>query len=168
MIPTHPEMVATLAKPGADIQREMTPDTWGVLLWSMSQFINQGKMLDRAKKVAIYNKPDEGLVGLPPRQVPPLTAEQCHLLHMAIGIAGEAAELLEPILAYCLGEPLDIENVIEESGDIEFYHEGFRQGVNFTRELALSANIRKLGVRYANFEYSDDRAQTRADKAPGE
>lgn len=94
-----------------------------------------------------------------------LTAQDCHLNHMAIGISGEAGELLDAIkkaTIYC--KPLDIENVIEELGDIEFYMEGLRQGLNITREETLTANIAKLKVRYDGLKYSDQAAQDRADK----
>lgn len=49
-----------------------------------------------------------------------LDARKCHLLHMAVGISGECAELLEATTE---------ENTIEELGDIEFYLEGVRQGL---------------------------------------
>lgn len=44
-----------------------------------------------------------------------LTAKKCDLLHMAVGVAGEASELTEAVYI------ADIKNVIEECGDIEFY-----------------------------------------------
>lgn len=49
----------------------------------------------------------------------------CHLIHMAMGIAGEAGELVE------LGEiaGVDICKVTTESGDLEFYLEGLRQAI---------------------------------------
>lgn len=47
-----------------------------------------------------------------------LTPEKCHLLHMAIGISGEAAELLEAHVEE------DAENVEEELGDLLFYLTG--------------------------------------------
>jgi hypothetical protein len=84
---------------------------------------------------------------------------------MAIGIAGEAGELLEPILEMVLGGELDVANCLEESGDIEFYHEGFRQGLAVEREVILMGNMSKLGKRYDGFKYSNDAAQQRADKA---
>ena len=164
----HTEMVAELAKPGAEIKKDITPKTWGLMSWAITQFLCQGELLDRVKKVAVYNKEDNNLSGIPPQPVPNLTPEQCHLLHMAIGIAGEASELLEAVFAHCNGKPLDLENVIEESGDIEFYHEGLRQGAMFSRKHALQSNILKLGQRYQGFQYSDKQAQLRADKAPGE
>ena len=45
-----------------------------------------------------------------------LTPQSMHLLHMAIGVAGEVAELIDAT---------DLDNVLEEFGDIEFYLEGF-------------------------------------------
>jgi NTP pyrophosphatase (non-canonical NTP hydrolase) len=114
---THPELVANLAKPGADI-------------------------------------------------VATMSAEKAHLLHMAVGVAGEAGELLDAVKkAVIYNKELDLENVIEELGDLEFYMEGIRQGLGLTRAVTLDANIAKLGVRYNAGKYSDEQAQKRADKA---
>lgn len=94
-----------------------------------------------------------------------LTAESAHLLHMAVGISGEAGELLDAIkksAIYC--KPINLDNVIEELGDLEFYMEGLRQGVGVTREQVLEANVAKLSKRYAKGTYSNQAAQERADK----
>jgi NTP pyrophosphatase (non-canonical NTP hydrolase) len=91
---------------------------------------------------------------------------KAHMLHMIIGISGETGELLDAIKkAVIYNKPLDMENVIEELGDIEFYLEGLRQGLGIDREDTLDANIAKLSVRYEAGSYSDTAAQTRADKA---
>jgi NTP pyrophosphatase (non-canonical NTP hydrolase) len=93
-----------------------------------------------------------------------ITPSDCHILHMTIGVSGEAGELLDAIKkAVIYRKPIDRDNVIEELGDLEFYMEGLRQGMNITREETLDANIAKLGVRYAN-GYSDKAAHDRADK----
>lgn len=55
-----------------------------------------------------------------------LTPTDCHLLHMAIGLSGEAVELLEA---------KSFENVKEELGDLEFYAEGIRKATGFGRNL---------------------------------
>lgn len=95
-----------------------------------------------------------------------MTGEDAHLMHMAIGVSGESGELLDAIKRCVIyRKELDKTNVIEELGDIEFYMEGLRQGLNLTREECLEANKEKLGKRYAQFQYSDHSAQTRADKA---
>lgn len=89
----------------------------------------------------------------------------CHILHMAVGISGEAGELLDAVKKSAIyGQSLDLDNVIEELGDIEFYLEGLRQVLVLTRAQTLEANIEKLGVRYKNHKYSDDSAKERADK----
>ena len=93
-----------------------------------------------------------------------ITAEACHLLHMAVGISGESGELLDAIKKVVIyGKPIDRKN--EELGDLEFYMEGLRQGLNITREETLDANkLKLLGKRYASGSYSDQQAQDRADK----
>jgi len=117
---THPELVAALAKPGADI-------------------------------------------------VATLTAEDAHSLHMAVGIAGEAGELLDAVKkAAIYRKPIDRENVVEELGDLEFYMEGLRQGLGITRQEVLDHNIAKLSKRYSSGTYSDKHAQERADKNPAQ
>jgi len=94
-----------------------------------------------------------------------LTAPEAHALHMTVGLCGEAGELLDAIKKHVIyKKPADIENIIEELGDIEFYLEGLRQGFGITREQTLAANINKLQVRYASGFYSDAQAQDRADK----
>ena len=117
---THPELVAALAKPGADI-------------------------------------------------VATLTAEDAHSLHMAVGIAGEAGELLDAVKkAAIYRKPIDRANVVEELGDLEFYMEGLRQGLGITRQEVLDHNIAKLSNRYSSGTYSDKHAQERADKNPAQ
>ena len=95
-----------------------------------------------------------------------MTAEQAHLIHMVLGISGEAGELLDAIKKSVIyNKPLDLDNVVEELGDLEFYMEGLRQGLGLYREETLERNISKLSVRYLGLHYSDQAAQTRADKA---
>jgi NTP pyrophosphatase (non-canonical NTP hydrolase) len=96
-----------------------------------------------------------------------LTPLKIDLLHMAVGVSGEAGELLDAVKAhvfYC--KPLDLTNVIEELGDMEFYMEHMRALLKITREETLAGNINKLGKRYVGLVYSDNAAQQRADKVP--
>lgn len=98
-----------------------------------------------------------------------LTPDNMHLVHMAIGVAGEAGELLDAVKKSAVyNKQLDRENVIEELGDLEFYMEGLRQGLEITREETLEANITKLlkgeKARYKLGMYTDKAAQDRADK----
>jgi NTP pyrophosphatase (non-canonical NTP hydrolase) len=90
--------------------------------------------------------------------------EKMNLIHAILGVSGEAGELLDSIKKHCIyNKPLDVENVIEELGDLEFYLEQLRQILNISREDTLTANILKLRKRYPS-GYTDKHAQQRLDK----
>lgn len=94
-----------------------------------------------------------------------LTPAKAHELHMAVGVCGEAGELIDAVKKYVIyNKDIDFQNIVEELGDIEFYMEGLRQSFGITREQTLAANIAKLGKRYSGGTYSDLDAQVRADK----
>jgi NTP pyrophosphatase (non-canonical NTP hydrolase) len=93
-----------------------------------------------------------------------LTPEKCHLWHMVTGVSGEAGELLDAAKKHVISNgKLDIENVIEELGDLEFYLEGVRQYLGVSRDLVLARNSEKLEKRYGE-KYSDEASRKRADK----
>lgn len=97
-----------------------------------------------------------------------LTPKNADLWHMATGVAGEAGELLDAVKKVAIyNKPIDLENVVEELGDLEFFMEGIRQNLGITRQQTLDANIAKLSVRYSEMQYSDKAAQKRADKVAG-
>lgn len=169
-------MVGQLAKPGADILATLTPDNFRRLQGFCEAMVWGGDRLDAIKKVVIYNKPEE-LAQAPKSRHPDeliagfaaLTPEKAHLLHMALGLAGEAAEMLDQVMNHAFyDEPLDVKNVIEEGGDALFYIEGIAQGVNTTTVVMEEENKAKLltgeKARYKLGVYSDAQAQARADK----
>lgn len=89
---------------------------------------------------------------------------QADVMHMAVGVSGEAGELLDAVKKYWVyNKPLDLANVIEELGDMEFYMQGMRLLMGVSRQKVLEANYVKLQQRYAD-GYSDAAAQARADK----
>lgn len=97
-----------------------------------------------------------------------LTPSKAHSLHMAVGVSGEAGELLDAVKKYVIyNKDLDRENVVEEIGDIEFYLEGLRTELDITREETITANMEKLGKRYSGGKYSNEDAHNRADKIEG-
>lgn len=94
-----------------------------------------------------------------------LTPSDCHLDHMAMGVSGEAGELLDAIKRKTVyRKPLDLVNVIEELGDMEFFMEGLRKELHITRRMTLEFNMKKLEKRYSEGSYSNAAAQERADK----
>jgi hypothetical protein len=169
------QMVAKLAKPGADILATLTPERFEMLAGVCSTLVNAGNNLDVAKKVAIYNKvvapaPEQAAFG---RDLADafllLTPEKVHLLHMAIGLAGEAAEMLDQVANHVFHDaPLDAENVVEEGGDATFYVCGLALGIGSSLEEMQAANKVKLltgeKARYKLGMYTDTQAIARADK----
>ncbi len=113
---------------------------------------------EHAKLVAALAKPGQVIAD-------EMTAFDAHLMHMAIGVSGEAGELLDAIKKRVIyRKSLDRLNVIEELGDLEFYLEGLRQSLQITREETIEHNLVKLQKRYSGVKYSDAAAQARADK----
>lgn len=114
--------------------------------------------MTHAELVTALAKPGKQIVD----EMSPL---QAHQLHMALGICGEAGELLDIIKGHAIYQKkvVDIDHVIEELGDLEFYLEGLRQGMGITREECLEQNIKKLTRRYGE-KYSNVAAQARKDK----
>lgn len=131
-----------------------------------SEYVAHHIEFEHVLKVASLKKPPETILAS-------LIPEKCDLIHMAMGISGEAGELLDAIKKHVMyNKDLDIKNVVEELGDLEFYLEGIRQTLQITRAETLEANNAKLltgkNARYASGAYSDQQAQDRADKKEGE
>lgn len=168
-------MVDELAKPGQTMKDELKFTGFLQLLQICTAVINCGNELDNVKKRIVYNKdlPLEPALNLPSSRgmgmaYDALDAGKMHMLHMAVGLAGEASEMLQQVVGYVLGAQLDGENVREEAGDASFYIVGLLNGIQTSLGEALMANKAKLlGKRYKN-GYSDAAAQARADKAPGQ
>ena len=94
-----------------------------------------------------------------------VTAQDMHLLHMALGLCGEAGELIDAIKKPVMyRRVMDRGNVIEELGDIEFYLEGLRQSLGIDRETCIEHNMRKLNARYTSGAFSNEEAPARKDK----
>jgi len=116
-------------------------------------------MIEHAQLVRDLKKPAEQIAN-------DITPTSLDLIHMIMGISGEAGELLDAIKkATIYNKPIDVPNIIEELGDLEFYMEGLRQILGISRSDVLDKNIAKLRVRYGQ-KYSDKSAQDRVDKLP--
>jgi len=115
-----------------------------------------------SKMVAILRKPGKEVLE-------ELTVEQADAIHMTLGIAGESGEVCDAVKKWTIQQrPIDMENVVEELGDLEFYLDGLRTTLGITREQTLVHNLNKLLVgktpRYPKGTYSNEQAQLRADK----
>ena len=164
----YPEFVRSRFKSGEKIAAEMTYQKLAILLGCIEGCVNESKWLDMAKKEAIYNK-RMGMVFHPEDSIKKLkklkpTPSQCELLHAAIGIAGEAGELLDAVRKHVFdGQPLDEDNLKEEVGDIIFYLEALIQTMRTTVHEIITGNMTKLFERYEG-GYSDQQAIERKDK----
>lgn len=100
-------------------------------------------MNEYSQMVADLAKPGEDIIAT-------LTPIKTHTLHMAVGLAGEAGELLEH---FCI-DPLHISTdegtldslVIEELGDAEFYFEGLCQSMRVTLDLTGTTSNNPLCI----------------------
>lgn len=94
-----------------------------------------------------------------------MTPQLAAIMHHTMGTCGEAGELLDGIKKSIIyNKPLDVVNIIEELGDMEFYMQGLRMELGITRHQTLEANMQKLAKRYPDYQYTNDRALDRADK----
>ena len=94
-----------------------------------------------------------------------LTPLQASILHMAVGVSGEAGELLDSVKKHCVYQKqLNINNVIEEAGDILFYLTGLLNELGLTINDCMEANVEKLSKRYPEKRYTNEAAIARADK----
>lgn len=95
-----------------------------------------------------------------------LTPEDCNLIHMAMLVTGEAGELCDAIKKPTIyRKTINLENVKEEMGDLEFALQAIRTHFGWTREEILAGNVEKLSKRYPSGRYSNEQAINRADKA---
>ena len=86
-------------------------------------------------------------------------------MHAAIGVSGEAGELIDAIKKHWVyGKPIDEANVLEELGDLMFYIQAMANLFNFSLQQILQGNADKLAKRYVGLKYTDEAAIARADK----
>jgi NTP pyrophosphatase (non-canonical NTP hydrolase) len=88
------------------------------------------------------------------------------LIHAALGVAGEAGELVDAIKKHTIyGKPLDRANVVEELGDLRFYIQAVQNILGISEYEILQENFNKLSKRYESLSYSNEAAIARADKS---
>lgn len=91
-----------------------------------------------------------------------------NMLHMAVGISGEAGELLDAIKkVWIYNKEPDWQNIAEELGDLLFYIQGMANILGGNLAELMEQNMEKLKKRYPA-GYTDAAAQARADKKEGE
>lgn len=93
-----------------------------------------------------------------------LDSDTLNMLHMAVGISGEAGELLDAIKkVWIYQKRIDLDNVEEELGDLLFYIQGMANILELDIHNLIESNMLKLTKRYPT-GYTDVDAIARADK----
>ena len=78
-----------------------------------------------------------------------LNTKILRLLHAAMGIAGEAGEIIDPIKkSIFYGKKLDEVNLMEECGDLLYFVAVLLDELGYTFEEVMQINIDKLAARY--------------------
>jgi NTP pyrophosphatase (non-canonical NTP hydrolase) len=86
------------------------------------------------------------------------------LLHAAVGMSGETGEFLDAVKkVWVYRKKPDIDNIVEELGDILFYFTAACQLIRVNPLQVMAVNVQKLQKRYPD-GYTDEAAQARADK----
>jgi len=123
--------------------------------------IEAGNGLDRMKKAVFYGRVTP-LIEISPGDRPlKATKEDLQLLHFAMGMVTESAEILEAVYDYIFnGKELDVVNIREEIGDLAWYAAIFFRQTESDLEYILETNINKLRARYGE-KFSSEKALNR-------
>jgi NTP pyrophosphatase (non-canonical NTP hydrolase) len=142
--------------------------------------INAGNLLDVVKKDVFYGLPTdpnkltvreerirhntlyleevtERIVQHEPQQPETLSSIDPRIAHAIIGMATEAVELLEALHeAIIFQQPIDKVNLLEELGDLNWYHAIAVDALEGDWELILETNLKKLEARNKGKKFNAD------------
>lgn len=94
----------------------------------------------------------------------PGDGDEYNLNHSALGIAGEAGEVVDILKKYVIyGKPLDRAKLVEELGDLLFYLDALVDDIGSNWDEVRQVNYDKLRARYPS-GYSDSAAIARKDQ----
>jgi NTP pyrophosphatase (non-canonical NTP hydrolase) len=88
--------------------------------------------------------------------------KMAHALEGLISEVGEIADTIKKYKRY--GKALDIDNLKEEIGDVDYYLSMLADSIRASRELCAVDNVEKLKRRYPD-QFSEAHASARMDKA---
>lgn len=142
-----------------------------MLQHALEQAVSTGELVDVAKKSLFYGKPVKEGTGIEQYagNESELNSRAVHqdILHAALGIYTEAAEMIEAILAAMNGGEFDEVNAFEELGDAEWYMAMMYRALKRTPAEAKIVNIDKLKKRYPE-KFESSQAIDRDTKAERE
>lgn len=169
----HPELVAALCKPGKDIVATLTPETAHALHMAIGISGEVDELVE-----ACLNHDAENMV-----------EELGDVEFYAEGLRQALDVVIDRRVYSLIPENLTLQlivakgHILDECKKLAIYNDGKRWATlgealayfyklldlfylqtNIDRDAALTGNIDKLSVRYADMKYSDTSAQERADK----
>ena len=100
------------------------------------------------------------------RLIPDLGTYKQNLVHMALGVGGEAGEVVDLCKKhFAYDKPLDVAHLVEEIGDLIFYVNGILALIDTSWDEVLTTNIKKLEARYPDAKFNADHAINRDKEA---
>ncbi len=122
----------------------------GVLKKSLEDFLHASQVLDHVKKTAVYGKPFPAPMVAGALPAPKPFPVDPQIFHAIVGIATEAGELVQALIkAMYDGKPMDLTNLLEESGDVDWYQALLDSRIQGTQVKRWQSNRDKLARRYA-------------------
>jgi NTP pyrophosphatase (non-canonical NTP hydrolase) len=83
------------------------------------------------------------------------------LLHAVLGLVSEVGEIADALKKHLIyGKPLDLVNLVEEAGDVDWYKALLLDAIGSDIETAWERNIAKLEKRYGG-EFTPEKALNR-------
>jgi len=137
--------------PITDEMKNRIIDALPEFIFLMNQQIELGNKLDKIKKYMYYGKGEYTATSLPKYELSERSTEDTviRLIHGVIGITTEASELFEALYKHIVdGEPLDLVNISEESGDCYWYQAIISDVIKTPMNKVLQTNLEKLAARY--------------------
>jgi hypothetical protein len=122
----------------------------GVLKKSLEDFLQASQVLDHVKKTTVYGKPFPAPMVAGALPAPKPFPVDPQIFHAIVGIATEAGELVQALIkAMYDGKQLDLTNLLEESGDVDWYQALLDSRIEGTQVKRWQSNRDKLARRYA-------------------
>lgn len=96
------------------------------------------------------------------RLIPDLGTYKQNLVHMALGVGGEAGEVVDLCKKhFAYDKPLDVAHLVEELGDLIFYVNGILALIDTSWDEVMAKNIAKLEARYPDATFKAEHAINR-------
>lgn len=139
---------------------------WGTLRRLLREAAGIAEDLDAVKKTVVYNKPFPARLNQASPGAPRPVPIDPQIIHAILGIITEAGELAQALLTTLFeGAELDVRNLCEESGDIDWYQALLDSRIGYSQEQRWADNIAKLEKRYtrtsAEVRFTSEDALTR-------